>query len=435
MIQELFEDNDKLKRKPRFNTSSAAANGIIDFNTKPVISSTGMEQAPIAPLKFGDSVAFGSNRSGDIITPISTNNPTLGKVFQDNNFQVQMPKFGKQGLDLDGDGIPDGAQVERVVMHQGPNGEQIKDKINWNKPAAGVAQEMNPFLPAVDEQGQARIRMGLDKPKEGLLNPFTSAPTTANEVLELRMEQLKRKAAGDFGGSVASRKAAQTELTNLSGQENERKRLEQKLNIFNAKQQNKINVEAQRGANAMSVKKLEGANQLANTEKQGEWGVNKTQKGNEGKLAVAQEQTNRAREVAGLVNAGKIDEANVHAMSAKTVAEINAETDQIVAKLREAGRKEEAQIVADSRFKMDAPLYMTLSQNMNEQERTVLRNRILNGGGAPNAVPGAAPTAGTPPATPTVNNPPPTTIAPGAVVNGFKFKGGDPQQATSWEKI
>lgn len=129
---------ETMQVKPEFNRSSKMATKIIDQAVKPTFSSTGLEQPPI--LRSGEMAAFGSRLqdpanlfSGQVVTPITTNNPTLGKSFQMNNFDVQRPTFGKSGLDLNGDGIPDGASVERVVQHQGPNGEQIKDKFSWNK--------------------------------------------------------------------------------------------------------------------------------------------------------------------------------------------------------------------------------------------------------------------------------------------------------------
>ncbi len=426
--------------KPKFNTSSEAATKVLD---------TYFEQAPSVPGGLrGEAAAFGSNpfNKAEMVTPVLTNSPTLKQGFQLSGFDAQeiKPKFGPAGLDLDGDGIPDGATVERVVQKQGPNGEQIKDKIQWNKPgrpnfqAGGPAAQnnvqpaggMNPFEGA-DPAAQARVNMGLTKVKEGMINPFTGAPTTAQEAIDIRMTQLKDQAAGKFGGSVASRKAAGTELATMKEELARLAQHEEKMDIFGRKLAAPLALEALKAKNEADRldKDIQARKDVANIT--GEWGTKKVETGNVGKLAVEELRGKVKKEVSDSIVAGDWKKANLQAQTAMSIAEMNTAAKQFGDELEKEGKIEAAKIIRDR--PLDNTAFLLMYSSASEEDKTAIRKSFVEAM-TRQRTSGIVPTAGPTTVTPAPQATP-SELAPGTIRGNYRFKGGDPSQAVNWEKV
>ncbi|MDD4871589.1 MAG: hypothetical protein PHR77_13615 [Kiritimatiellae bacterium] len=415
---------DSVGVKPNFNRSTEEAIKLIDLSTgkKPMNPFAGEQQPPvIQPMQSGEFAALSSNPfTKEIVSPVVTNNPTLDQEFRARNFDVQnpaatptiRPTFGKSGLDLNGDGIPDGATVERIVQHQGPNGEQVKDKIRWNKPTAPdftqTPGKQNPFnQQTIDENRmilgatadkliwdsmrpkteagadvlkQTRIKMGMDKaPDVGMLNPFTGLPTTAEEALSMRKSQLERQKLGSpkFGGMVSTRVEARGALAALEQQERDRKNREERMDVFGRKLEAPLNLQAMKGKQAGEEldKKIQADLDLA--DRRGGWAVKEREVQNVGLQATEQERSRSKAETTQLLKEGRYTEALVKGIFAKTVAEINADAKKVSSQLIEQGKERLAKILHENRFKMDGLMMVQLMPRTTEKQQIELVDQIL----------------------------------------------------------
>jgi hypothetical protein len=276
-------------------------------------------------------------------------------------------KPGFDMADRNDNGIPDGAERTRTVTREGPNGEQIRDRASW-----------------VQKQ---RVQMGLEAPSVGGENPFTGRTiTTAEEALGARRDMLQKRmdSRAIMPGNVQRTTGA--ELAGLNEEMRKRARdreYKQNVGVITDRLASKED-KALQGTLARAEATKEAA-RLAGTSRETVAGTKAA-----ADLAKTEAQNANRLAVTGLLNEGKLAEANTRALSDKTVAEINVDADKAVAELNRQGKTEAANILSQNRFKVDPFIWLESS----DKQRKMIIEKILTSGSAtttPAAAAGNAP--------------------------------------------
>jgi hypothetical protein len=281
------------------------------------------------------------------------------------DYSGEKPDFDM--ADRNNNGIPDGAEITRTVTHEGPNGEQIRDRASW-----------------VHNQ---RVKMGIEAPSVGGENPFRGGTImTAEEALGAQRDQLAKKmgSAGQMPGYQQKQTGAQ-----LAGIDRQLlaggRAAKREADIARVDAREKYKVDQSLAAAERRAQATEAAAKLAGTSRENVAGTKAA-----ADLAKTEAQNANRLAVTGLLNEGRLAEANTRALSDKTVAEINADTDRVVAELNRQGKTEAANILSQNRFKVDPLIWL---QSTDEQRKMIME-KILTPGAVATAPAEKPPMAG-----------------------------------------